>query len=127
MNPVLLRIMEIAAANKTLNEDVSVEEQFPDMVATLLRYENLLKRQENSIINDHISGLTKADLIKCKSIYTKDYFLALQLSYEGIRRLCSELIHYSKIFKVDPSQAWLDYADGVFDWISDIEDLQLES
>lgn len=123
MNNLIARLLE-TAADKTINEDVSIEDQFPDIVATLMRYEKLLKSTTEQVISSHLSGITKSDLIKGKEVYSRDYFLSLAIPYDGIQELCNELIRYCRIFKVEPSDTWISYADGIFDWSRDIDNMK---
>jgi hypothetical protein len=122
MNEALKSLIELAAAasDMPIREDLSVEEQFPELVAPLMRYQMLLKNVTEDTIQGHIN-LNKSDLIKCKAVYTKDYLDSLPIPYEGIQRLCKELLNLCRQFEVKPTTIWENYADGVFDWGNDIE------
>lgn len=122
MNEALKSLIELAAAasDMPIREDLSVEEQFPELVAPLMRYQMLLKNVTEDTIQGHIN-LNKSDLIKCKAVYTKDYLDSLPIPYEGIQRLCKELLNLCRQFEVRPTTIWENYADGVFDWANDIE------
>lgn len=122
MNNTIKSLIELAAvaASTSINEDLSVEEQFPELVAPLMRYEMLMKKVVSDTIQGHIN-LSKSDLIKCKSVYTKSYLNNLPIPYDGIQRLCQELLNLCRQFEVKPTQIWEAYADGVFDWREDIE------
>lgn len=126
MNPALRSLLELAAAsgNKPIPEDVSVEELYPELVAPIMRYESLLRKKTEQTINDLTAGLTKQDILRAKASYTKSYLISLDIPYDGIQSLCKELIRISKTFNLSPSQDWIDYADGAFDWENDIANMQ---
>lgn len=122
MNNTLKALLELAAItlDRPINEDVSVEEQFPELVAPLMRYEMLFKQKIEDAIKEHVN-VSKSDLILCKEVYGKSYFMNLQLPYDGIQRLCQELVAKCVSYKIKPSPIWQTYADGVFDWETDID------
>lgn len=126
MNPALRSLLELAAASadKSISEDVSVEELYPELVAPLMRYEILFKRKIEQIISEHTAGLTKQDMLKAMDSYSKQYLMALEIPYSGIQELCRELIRICKRFNLNPPKDWIDYSDGMFDWENDIADMQ---
>lgn len=119
----LQRLMELAAtaSDKPINEDISVDEQYPELVAPLMRYEMLLKLVTEDTIKSHTVSVTRSDLIKVKSIYDNTYLLSLPIPYSGIQELCSNLLNLCETYSVEPTQVWQDFADGAFDWQSDID------
>lgn len=128
MNPALRSLLELAAAasDKEIPEDVSVEELYPELVAPLMRYEQLFARRIAQVINEHTAGLTKSDMLKAQDSYSKAYLIALDIPYTGIQALCKELIRLCKNFGLSAPQEWVDFADGMFDWEKDIADMSVE-
>ena len=112
MNPALRSLLELAAAstNKSIPEDVSVEELYPELVAPIMRYEYLFKRKIEQVINEHTAGLTRQDMLKAKDAYSKAYLTSLDIPYSGIQQLCKELIRLCKNFNLSIPQEWTDYA-----------------
>ena len=121
MHNSLIALIELAATSGEGNEDLTVQERYPEIVAPLMRYQMLLQRRTDDTIREHLSGITKTDLIKCKSVFDKGYFLNLTIPYDGIQKLCQELVKLCQTYGVTPPSIWQKYADGVFDWESDIE------
>lgn len=127
MNTALLALLELAAgtADAPVNENLTIEEQYPELVAPLMRYEQLLKSLTDEIVRQHTTGISKTDLAKAKAAYDKGYLMSLPIPYDGIQRLCQELLTLCRFYQVAAPQAWKDYADGVFNWAEDIQAMQL--
>ncbi|QIG70240.1 hypothetical protein EVB87_140 [Rhizobium phage RHph_N28_1] len=128
MNTALLALLELAAGNgDAINENLTIEEQFPELVAPLMRYEQLLKDKTDEIVRQHTTGVSKTDLAQAKAAYDKSYLMSLPIPYSGIQKLCQELLTLCRFYKVDAPQPWKDYADGVFNWEEDIGSMQVIS
>lgn len=126
MNGSLKALLELAAtANNKSDEEISIESLFPSVIADYMRFEMLAKKAVDQTINEHLAGLNLQEIIKAKSIYTKEYFLALPIPYFGIQKLCRELVSACHKFKTSPTQDWSDFADGVFEWEKDISDMEV--
>lgn len=123
MSSAIQRLMELAAtaSDRAVNEEISINEQFPELVAPLMRYEMLLKAKTTDIIRDHTMAVSRPDLIKAKSVYDDNYLLSLPIPYSGITELCSALLNLCQTYSVEPIQVWQDFADGSFNWQSDID------
>ena len=124
MHNSLIALIELAATNQNGGnidgEDLTVQERFPELVAPIMRYEMLMRKRTEDTIREHLSGLTKPDLIKCKTVFDRGYFINLTIPYSGIQTLCQELVKRCREFEVTPPSIWQKYADGVFDWETDI-------
>ena len=121
MHDSLRALIEPAAAGKTISEDLSIEELYPELVAPLMRYEMLLRNKVEETIQGHLTGVSKTDLIQCKTAYDKGYLMNLQIPYDGIQRLCQELLKLCRDFSITPPEIWQKFADGAFDWTEDVE------
>lgn len=121
MHDSLRALIELAATGKPISEDLSIEEQYPELVAPILRYVMLTRKKTTDTINGHLAGITKTDLIQAKAAYDKGYLMNLSIPYDGIQLLCQELVAKCRDFGIKPADIWQTFADGQFDWEEDVE------
>lgn len=123
MHDSLKALIELAAvaSGKEIQEDLSIEEQYPELVAPIMRYAMLLRSKTDEIVQGHLMGLTKKDLIQCKSVYDRGYLMNLPIPYDGIQHLCQELLKRCKDFGIPAPEIWQRFADGAFDWDTDVD------
>lgn len=123
MHDSLKALIELAATGmgKEISEDLSIEEQFPELVAPIMRYARLTQKKTEETIQGHMAGLTKTDLIQCKTAFDKGYLMNLPLPYDGIQLLCQELVSLCAVHSITPTETWRKFADGSFDWEEDVE------
>lgn len=121
ISPLQALIELAASASGEPQDDVSVTEQFPEVVAPILRYQMLLKAQSDNIIQQHLAGMDKSNLAQAKAVFDAPYLLSLSLPYDGIQELCQELSSLCRKYEVKVPDVWQRFADGVFNWTADID------
>jgi len=97
-------------------------------VAEMARLQRLADRNADEIIRDHLGNCHSADSTdRMVDLYSASYLDSLSLSYHKLSQLAAGLVGAARLYNIEPSRAWLEMAEGFFNFDEELERIRVNT